>query len=181
MAKYHLGWRTMSAFMDWRLVCQHEQWNIVVPAFFMLINDHKKMLQEYPVEPFYHSIWLWMEGCSSGLVDLQLLAHFQEQIRCVQLQWDTIMWVPISQKDFGYFWNINSWYWICFTTFAEVIGYHKNMSIALSWHSPVRSTTILSNGFPTLYLCNLPRNRVCGLLVAAHIIHRQIQSSTSSL
>ncbi len=65
----------------------------------MLIDDLGKKLQECPVEPFHYSIWLWMAYCSSGIVDIQLLAAYHwEQIRlevpssiCVQLQWDIVM------------------------------------------------------------------------------------------
>ncbi len=57
------------------------------------IDNLGKMLQECPVEPLHHSIRLWMEHCSPGLVDLQFLAYLREQIQfevplvvCMQLQ-----------------------------------------------------------------------------------------------
>ncbi len=112
----------MRALMNWRLVCQHEERNTVVLVFMMLIQRSWKDMGLYPVEPFYHSIWLWMEHCSSILLGLQLLAHLWQQIPlevpsfvCAQLQWDPIMWDTIFHKDFGYFWGIFGWYWILLT------------------------------------------------------------------
>ncbi len=56
MARYHLGWHMMSAFMNCRPICQHEQWNKVVSVFLIYINNLGKILQECPIEPLYRSI-----------------------------------------------------------------------------------------------------------------------------
>ncbi len=53
MAKYRLGWCMMSVLMNCRLVRQHEQQNIVVPVFFMFIDNLGKMLRECPIEPLH--------------------------------------------------------------------------------------------------------------------------------
>ncbi len=95
----------------------------------------------------------------------------------------TIMWDRVFHKDLGHFWGVYGWHQICFAPFAEVVGHDKYMAIAPSrqwkWSSEIRSYS--SDGCPTLHLCNLRRNRVCGPLVAAQVTHLQIQSSTCSL
>ncbi len=95
------------------------------------------MLQEYPVESFHHSIWLWAEHHASGLINLQLPAHLWEQIWfilaslvCVQLQRDTIIWNLIFHSDFDYFWGIYRWHWIGLTPFAEVVSHHNCLCAA---------------------------------------------------
>ncbi len=86
---------------------------MLVPVFLMLINDSGKMLQECPVQPLYHSIWVWMECCSFSLVDLQLFAHLWKQIWfevpllvCAQLQRDIIKWDLIFHKDWLFLWHL---------------------------------------------------------------------------
>ncbi len=153
----------MGALVSCRSVCQQEQRNIMVPVNLMFIDNLRKMLQECPVEPLHHSIWLRAERCSPGLIPLQQFVHLCEQVRfevpslvCVQLQWNTVVRDPIFYKNFGnsgHLWLVlDMLRTICWNNQSPQ-GY-GDCPFATLGNGPAKSMAILSNGCPTLYSCN---------------------------
>ncbi len=103
MTKYHLGCDMMMSSRIERSICQHEQRNIMVLIFLMVMHNHGEMLQERFVEPLHHSNWLWVKSCGSSLFDFQQRAHLWDQVWLeiyflvrVQLHWEIIMQDPVN-------------------------------------------------------------------------------------
>ncbi len=123
-----------------------------------------------PLESLHHSIRLWLECCIARVLLILHCLHISEN-SCAQPQRDDRLW------------GIYGWHWIGLDQLAAVIAHHKNswLSVHDAINGSARSLALLSNGCLVLCLCNLPCKSVCGPLIAAHVAHLWIWSSTSSL